>query len=418
MTRSARAQSSRVHRTPAAAIRTTLALLVAVALAAPAAAAPAVTGSVTTRAGALDRTELTITDGAGPIDRYKAVRIVRHDGPVRPEVLLLLPPLGVNQGFYEQTDPHGGAATSIAGFFALRGYDVWLLVSRMEGIPAGTCEAGAVDCSAMAGWSLQRFVDDAAFVRGLAEAANPGAAVYTGGASLGGILALAVVDDAPASYAGAIVWEGALYTPDPAIQALNQAYCAQVQALLAGGVLFDGVGGNVLQQLVRQAELAPGGLTPVPLFPPFLTNMQALVGFFAAPPPGPVTMPVPGYYFLAGDPVAGTFRYASTERVITDVERFVAYSPFALVRDVSCSLAGLDTTHVDNLGAFTGKVLAIGGGGGFGTILADNLALFTSASSVDLLLEPDFGHIDHFMTPEHQRYVERPILRWIRGQTP
>jgi hypothetical protein len=395
-----------------------LVLLAAVALAAPAATAAVVTGSVTTTNGALDRTELTITDGAGPIDRYKAVRIVRHDGPVRPEVLLLLPPLGVNSGFYEQTDPHGGAGSSIAGFFALRGYDVWELVARMEGIPAGTCEAGAIDCSAMAGWNIQRFVDDATFVRGLAEAANPGAAVYTGGASLGGILALAVVDADPASYAGAIVWDGSLYTPDPAVQALNQAYCAQITALLAGGVYFDGVGGNVLQQLVRQAELAPGGLTPVPLFPPFLTNMQALVGFFAAPPPGPVTMPVPGYYFLAGDPVAGTFRYASTERVITNVERFVAYSPFALVRDVSCSLAGLDTTHVDNLGAFTGKVLAIVGGGGFGAILADNLALFTSAASVDFLLEPDFGHIDHFMTPEHQQYVERPILRWIRGQTP
>jgi len=397
-----------------------LALALAAALAAPAAvsAQPLVAATVTTPFGPLDRVEYTIVDGAGPLDRFKAVRIVRRGAPPRPQALLLLPPLGVNFGFYEQTDPHAGVGSSIAGFFALRGYDVWQYVARMEGIPAGSCEAGLVDCSPMAGWDLADMVDDVAFVRGLLEAENPGAEVSTGGASLGGILALAVVNDAPADYDGAIVWEGMLATPDPAVQALNQPFCAQAQALLAGGIYYDGAGGNVIKQLARQAELVPGGLTPVPLFPPVLTNRQALVGFFFAPPPGPVTTPVPGYFFLAGDPLAGEFEFASFERVITDAERFVAYSPIALTRDVSCALAGLDTTHVANLGAFTGRVLGIGGGGGFGPYIPDNLALFTSAADVDFLFEPGFGHIDHFMTPEHQQYVERPILRWLRGQEP
>ena len=400
-----------------------LALALAIALASlafpsTAAAQPQVAVVVTTPFGQLDRVEYTITDGPGLLDRFKAVRIVRRGAPPRPEALLLLPPLGVNHGFYEQTDPHGGVASSIAGFFALRGYDVWQYVSRMEGIPAGTCEAGLIDCSPMAGWDLASMVDDVAFVRGLVEAENPGAEVATGGASLGGILALAVVDDAPADYDGAIVWEGMLFTPDPAVRALNQVFCAQAQALLAGGVLFDGAGSSVLKQLARQAELVPGGLTPVPLVPPFLTNRQALVSFFRAPPPGPVTTPVPGYFFLAGDPMAGSFEFASFERTITNVERFVAYAPTALTRDVSCGLAGVDTTHVDDLGAFTGRVLGIGGGGGFGPFIPDNLALFTSAADVDFLLEPDFGHIDHFMTPAHQRYVERPIWRWLRGLDP
>lgn len=390
------------------------------ALAVPAAvsAQPQVAAVETTPFGPLQRVEYTITDGPGPIDRFKAVRIVRPAAPPRPQALLLLPPLGVSFGFYEQTDPHAGVATSIAGFFALRGYDVWQYVPRMEGIPAGTCEAGLVDCSAMAGWDLADMVDDVAFVRALLEGENPGAEVSLGGASLGAILALAVVNDAPADYAGAIVWEGMLSTPDPGVQALNQPFCAQTQALLAGGVLFDGAGGAVIQTLARQAELVPGGLTPVPLFPPVLTNRQALVGFFAAPPPGPITSPVPGYYFLAGDPLAGSFDFASSERLITDVERFVAYAPMALTRDVSCALAGLDTSHVANLGVFTGRVLGIGGGGGFGPYIPDNLALFTSATDVDFLFEPAFGHIDHFMTPDHQRYVERPILRWLRGQAP
>lgn len=381
-------------------------------------AQPQVVATVTTPFGPLDRVEHTIVDGPGALDRFKAVRIVRRAGAVRGEALLLLPPLGVNHGFYEQTDPGGGVGSSIAGFFALRGYDVWQYVSRMEGVPAGSCEAGLVDCSAMAGWSLQSMVDDVAFVRALVEASNPGASVSTGGASLGGILALAVVNAAPADYAGAIVWEGTLFTNDPAVQALNQAYCAQVQALLGAGVLFDGAGGPLIKQLARQAELAPGGLTPVPLLPPVLTNRQALASFFVTPPPGPVSMPVPGYFFLAGDVPSGSFDFASTERLITNVERFVDYSPFALVRDVSCGLAGVDTTHVANLGAFTGRVLAIGGGGGFGPYLPDALALFTAAADTQLLLEPSFGHVDHFMTPDHQRYVERPILRWLRGQAP
>jgi len=382
------------------------------------AAQPQVAATVTTPFGPLDRTEYTITDGPGPLDRFKAVRIVRRGAPPRPEALLLLPPLGVNHGFYEQTDPHRGVASSIAGFFALRGYDVWQYEARMEGIPGGTCEAGLIDCSAMAGWDLASMVDDVAFVRGLLESENPGAEVATGGASLGGILALAVVNAAPADYDGAIVWEGMLYTPDPAVQALNQGFCAQAQALLAGGVIYDGAGGPVLQQLARQAELAPGGLTPVPLLPPVLTNRQALVGFLRFPPPGPVTTPVPGYYFLAGDPGTGEFDFASVERVITDIERFTAYAPIALTRDVSCALAGLDTTHVSNLGAFTGRVLGIGGGGGFGPYIPDSLALFTAAADVDFLFEPEFGHVDHFMNPDHERYVERPILRWLRGQTP
>lgn len=382
-------------------------------LATSASAAPVVTGQVTAQIGPLERTEYTVTDGAGPIDRFKIVRLVRGSGAVRPQALLLLPPLGVNSGFYEQADPHGGLGSSYAGFFALRGYDVWQYVTRMEGIPAGSCEAGVVDCSAMAGWNLQSMVDDVAFVRDLVAAESPATEVVTGGASLGSILAIAVLDADPSRYAGAVLWEGMLATPDPAVQALNQAYCAQIEALLAGGVLFDGTGASILKQLARQAELAPGGLTPVPIFPPFLTNRQALVSFFSTPPPGPVSQPVPGYVFMAGDPVAGEFEFASFERAITDVERFVDYQPFALVRDVSCSLAGVETAYVDGLGAFGGRVLGIGGGLGFGAYMQDNLDLFTGAET-ELLLEPDFGHIDHFVTPDHRQFVERPILDWLR----
>ena len=329
------------------------------ALPATAAAQPQVTAVVTTQVGLFDRTEYTVTDGPGPLDRFKAVRLTLHGIEPRDEALLLLPPLGVNHGFYEQTDLLGTVASSFAGFFAVRGYDVWQYISRMEGIPAGTCEAGIVDCSAFAGWDIQSMVDDVAFVRDLVEAENPGAEVTTGGASLGSILGFAVLNADPGRYAGAFLYEGMLFTPDPAVRALNQVHCAQGQALIGAGIFFEGAGSNIVKMLGRQADLAPAGLTPIPLFPPFLTNQQALVGFFVSPPPGPITQPVPGYFFMAGDPVAGEFEFASNRRVITNILRFVDYSPVPLVRDVSCALAGLDATHVANLGAFTGRVLGM-----------------------------------------------------------
>jgi hypothetical protein len=59
-------------------------------------------------------------------------------------------------------------------------------------------------------------------------------------------------------------------------------------------------------------------------------------------------------------------------------------------------------------------VLAIGGGRGFGAFMDHQLSLFGSAD-VTFLLTPEFGHIDHFMTPDHRELVERPVFDWLRG---
>ena len=245
------------------------------------------------------------------------------------------------------------------------------------------------------------------------EALNPGAEVWIGGLSLGGIGTIAVLDAHPEDYAGGFVWEGMLASPDPQVQALNQAYCAGLEAQLAAGIYFDGVGGNVLQKVVKLADVNPGGLTTIPLFPPFLTNHQVLVNVFSVPTPGPVSMPVPDYILLAGDPAQDVLFFASEERITENVARFNNYAPTALVRDISCSLAGVETSFVDGLDQFTGAVLGIGGGRGFGAFMAGNLDLFTAAD-VELLIEPEFGHVDHLLVANHRAFVERPILRWIR----
>ena len=387
----------------------------AVALASTAAAAGPyqVIGTAVTRSNPFVRTEYTVKVGAHPLDRFKMVRVTRAGGPEpRRGAILLLPPLGTTFAFYEQRD-HGAPGTSIAEFFALRGFDVFGYSPRFEGIPAGTCEAGVLDCSIMATWDLQSMLDDLAFVRSQIAALHPGARVVAGGASLGGMLAVALADAAPGDYAGVFPWEGILATSDPAVRALNQGYCTALEAQIAAGALFEGVGANVFKDVTKFARLAPGGLTPIPLFPPQLTNHQVMIALLSTPQPGPFTMPAPGYIQMNGSVAEDRLFFASEARVFENISRFNSYVPLALVRDIDCSLAGVETQFTDNLASFTGPVLMIGGGHGFGPYMADQLAQFGSTDKT-LSVEPEFGHIDHMMTPRHREFVERPILEWIR----
>jgi pimeloyl-ACP methyl ester carboxylesterase len=371
-----------------------------------------VVGSAQSREGDLVRTELTVTAGAHPLDRFKMVRLVR-DVPAASlrGSILFLPPLGLSFTFYEQRDESGGAGTSIAEYFALRGFDVYGYSPRFEGVPAGTCESGVLDCSAMAAWNLQSMVDDVAFVRSQIELFHPGTRIVAGGASLGGILAFAVANDAPGDYDGIFPWEGLLYSQDPQVIALNQGYCAALEAQIAGGALFDGVGANVFKEVTKYARLVPSGLTPIPLFPPNLTNHQVMVLLLSVPSPGPVTMPVPNYVQMNGSFAEDRLFNASEPRVFENVGRFNGYVPLATVRDVSCSLAGVETSYTANLGSFHGSVLAIGGGRGFGPYMPDTIALIGSTDKT-FLLTPGFGHIDHFMSVHHRDLVERPIFEW------
>ncbi len=368
-----------------------------------------ITGTVETQVGPLVRTELTVQAGAHPLDRFKAVRLVKEGQQNLRGAILFLPPLGTTFTFYEQRDANNALGSSIAEFFALRGFDVWGVSPRFEGIPAGTCEAGLVDCSIMGTWNLASMVDDATFVRSQIA----GTKIVTGGASLGGILALAVANAHPDDYDGILVWEGMLFTPDPVVVALNQGYCAALEAQLAAGAVYDGVGTNVFQMVTKLSHQTPGGLTPIPLFPPSLTNHQVMVLLLSVSSPGPVTMPVPNYIFLNGSLAEDRLFFASEERFYENVAgRFNDYSPVPVVRDVSCSLAGVETGYRSNLGNFHGSVLAIGGGLGFGPYLDDQLDQIGSTDKT-LLVTPHFGHIDHYMTEQHRWYVERPVLRWV-----
>jgi len=393
-------------------MKSILAALVLLA-ASQAVAAYEITGITASQDHNLLREEYMVQVGPNPIDRFKMTRVVKA---VRPDRLrgsiLFLFPLGTTFSFYEQRDPNGAFGSSIAEYFALRNYDVYGYSPRFEGIPAGACESGLFDCSIMKTWDLASMVEDIAFVRSQIEALHPGTRIVAGGASLGGILATAVADDAPEDYDGFILWEGMLNTPDPAVRALNQGYCETLQIQLGAGASFDASIG-IFREISRQAAINPAGLTPIPLFPPTLTNHQVMVLALSTPTPGPVSMPVPNYVQMNGSLAEDRLFFASEARLFDNVVgRFVNYTPHATTRDISCSLAGVETRYVDNLSAFHGAVLAIGGGRGFGPYLDDQLAQFTGTTDKKILLKPTFGHIDHFMTAKHRDFVERPIYEW------
>lgn len=398
-------------------IRTTaLAVILGLAIAVQASASGPyqIVGTTETRTGNLVRTEYTISAGSHPLDRFRMVRLVRDGAPSRGSILFL-PPLGPTYPFYEQRDENGGVGTAITEYFALRGFDVYGYAPRMEGLPAGTCEAGLLDCSVMAGWNLASMVDDIAFIRSQIELLHPGTKIVAGGASLGGMLAVAIANAHPGDYDGVIVWEGMLYSQDPQVLALNQGYCAALEAQIAAGAVYDGVGTNVFREVAKQARLSPTGLTPIPLFPPFLTSHQVMVLLLSTPSPGPVSMPVPDYIQMNGSLAEDRLFFASEARLFENViGRFNSYSPNVLVRDISCSLAGVETAYTSNLGSYTGSVLVIGGGRGFGGAIGDQVARFSGTTDKTVLIEPLFGHIDHFMTKDHRDFVERPIFDWAR----
>jgi hypothetical protein len=203
-----------------------------------------------------------------------------------------------------------------------------------------------------------------------------------------------------------------LYSTDPQVRALNQGYCAAEEAQLASGIVFDGLMNSVFKDVTRFAKTAPAGLNLIPLFPPNLTSHQLFVFLLSVTAPGPISMPVPNFIEMNGSPAEDRLFFASEPRAFESVlATFNNYIPVVITRDISCSLAGTENRYTNHLGAFHGPVLAIGGGHAFGPFMHDNLALLGSRDQT-FLLEPGFGHIDHFMTLRHRDFVERPIFEW------
>ena len=109
-------------------------------------------------------TVATVQFGANPLNRFLIHRVAKNapSESLRGSILLL-PPLGSGFQNYEVGE-NNDYNNSFVAFFAQRGFAVWGYSQRVQGLAAGACESGSVDCAPMADWGLQTIVDDVAFI--------------------------------------------------------------------------------------------------------------------------------------------------------------------------------------------------------------------------------------------------------------
>lgn len=359
----------------------------------------------------LSRTVTTIQSGPNPLNRF-FMTTVKKSGPPNEAlqgVVLLLPPLGSGFENYEAAE-NNDYNNSFVAFFARRNFAVVGYSPRQQGLTAGSCESGVIDCSAMADWGLQTIVNDVGFIREQIAVQFPDLKVVVGGLSMGSIASMAALNAHPNDYAGALLIEGTIYDTDANVRAINANFCSTFDSMLAGGVYYDGQSGPGLKALNQLAQAAPNAPTVFPGFPPGTTNHQAFVLAMSAPPVAPLT-PRPGYYFLAGSFTEDRFFYANEALVHANVNTFIDYVPIRSIRDVNCGLAG-ETTFTNNLGSFSGPVIMFAGGHGFGSAMFSTAQLMTSAS-VTINFKQEYGHVDYMFSNNHLHELEHPILTWL-----
>ena len=360
--------------------------------------------------GDLNKTVTMVQEGNNTLDRFKMTKVVKPvSGEAIKAAILLMPPLGSGFQNYE-VSANGDYNNSFVAFYARRNFVVFGYSQRVNDLTAGSCESGAIDCSPMANWGLQTIVNDAEFIRQQIAAEYPGVKIVVGGLSLGSLASLAVLNAHPNDYAGAILVDGTIHDTDANVRAINQNFCNQFEGLLAGGVYFDGQSAPGFKIINQLAQVAPNAPSPIPGFPPGLTNHQVWVLALSAPPLSPVT-PRPGYFNAAGNFLEDRLFFSNEALVHANIATFVDYTTTKSLRDLSCGLAG-ETTFTNNLNAFNGPVIMFAAGHGFGTAMFDTAQLMTSAD-VTINFKEQYGHVDYMFAEKHLQQLEHPILNWL-----
>ncbi len=365
--------------------------------------------------GELKLTNTVVQEGPAAINRFQMHRLRRPNIPHR-GTILLLPSLGNNfRGYLYSED--GNAAKSFAGFFAFLGYDVWGYSPRETGIGPGQC-GGALNCAPALQWSMQTVVKDAGYIRGRIRAIHGKKLPVIGGLSMGAISALAVVNETPGDYAGLLAWEGSHVTNDPAVKAHTLPFCNQLSGMVAAGVPVDDQSLPFVKLVAEMARTAPNApfAIPVPGFPPGLTNRQALVFVLATPNPF-APSPRPGFISAAGDVGSGQLLFSDIDRLTGSIALFNDVTANRVVRDLYCSLAGVETAYSSKLGNFKAPVMIIKAGAGFGSVM-DELPAKLGSTAVTFQQIHNFGHIDHLGSPNHAFLLELPVSQWLRQVFP
>jgi pimeloyl-ACP methyl ester carboxylesterase len=365
------------------------------------------------RAQGIDRIEYVVQNGDDPMNRFGVERVVltglAEGGPTIP--VILQPPLSSSAKFYTLGGHHHGSefSHSIAATLARGGLDLYIYSPRETFLVPGQC-ANQADCAAAADWGIEAVLDDLAFTRDLIAAAHPGVRPIIGGYSLGGMVAVAAVNEAPDAYAGLILGDSTLRIedPDPGFAIL----CQGISAAIAGGQVLDDQLGPIVQLIVQLALTAPDAPSPLPFFPPGTTNRQAYILFLSTPQPGPPASFFPaGAVLLPGSVEEDRLFNASESRVNAQLGAFNFYASNASMRDIVCGFAG-DAAFVGNLASYTGPILSFEAGLGLGPYMNGTIHL-TGSSKVRTESYPSFGHNDLPTSPSRKQLFDMKILEWI-----
>ncbi len=362
----------------------------------------------------LRRTTFTVSSGPSPLETFHVIRVRQTplwhlaDPPV-----ILISPYSFPAEFWEITSEDDYSDT-YAARVANEGYDVWLVDSRGSTLPPGTCESGAVDCSVMGEWGIDLEVEDAMFVQRLVKTFHPAKKPVVGGLSGGSTTAIAAVNRHPSKFSGLFMWEGTVYTEDPAIHTRNAAFCAADEARMAAGNFVDpSVQG--FKTLFQLAEANPSGISPIPAFPPGTTNLQALLFAFTVPDATNPLNFTDDFVRLIGNPITTTLAYSNIDRVFGFGNLIVNYAPVPYIRDSHCAMgnvAGYADRWTDRLSKFRGDVLVYAEGHGFNQMMFDTANQLTRAD-VTIDYHPEFGESDRYFNNDWVTVAVDPLVAWL-----
>ncbi|MFT3922102.1 MAG: hypothetical protein QM778_06180 [Myxococcales bacterium] len=364
----------------------------------------------------LNRTTFTVSAGPSALETFHVVRVrqasTSHHGD--PPVILISP-FSFPAEFWEITSV-GAYADTYAARVASAGYDVWLVDSRGSSIAPGSCESGAVDCSPMGQWGIDLSVEDAMFVQRLVKSFTPNKKPVIGGLSGGSTTAIATINKYPSKFSGLFMWEGTIFTEVPAIHTRNANFCAQDEARMAAGNFADpSVQG--FKTLFQLAEADPNGPSPIPVFPPGTTNLQALLFAFTMPDPNNPLNFTDDFVRMIGDPFTTTLAYADIDRVFGFGSLIPTYAPVPFIRDSHCAMGnvtGYADRWADRLDKFHGDALVFVEGHGFNQMMFDTASLLTKAD-VTIDYHAEFGESDRYFNRDWVTVAVNPLLAWLAG---
>jgi hypothetical protein len=368
--------------------------------------------------------------GPGPFDRIRIHRVVKERRPGRAandtsRIFLIHGDWKDFVGCFlpavhsPSTSPDFGFAV----YLASRNVDVWGLDQAWTLVPEETTDFGF-----MAGWGLQRQVDDARTA--LAVARWTRLLLGDGhdrfnllGYSSGGMTGYALLD-----------FETQLPRSDRHVQGFiagdipyksldgdfRDAFCAfenYYRSFYDQGIYQEDA---LFRPMGRLARNDPDGASPIL---PGFTNLQAAL-FLGA---GPLFGATPIHY------IAGEFdengmptglQYIRTEAWLDFMESGVPYEPWRFEIDYSEVLCGVtESPFDDHLAEIAVPVFNWGAAGGFAPYGADTLALLGSRDTTSLVigLHPpeeillEFAHIDLFLGVDAPTIAWAPIADWLRA---